>query len=307
MRARCALVIVCLLILAGAFAPARAAAPVSCGMTITTDTKLDADLTCSDTALYIGADGVTLDLKGHTITGVDGEVGIANYGYDSVTIKNGTVQGFYYNVVLSNVSRNVLTRLRTVGGTYSILIGGARSSRLAGNRVIDSEGSGIFIGSGADNIIEFNYFTGNGVGMWLFGGEDNLIRGNLAEKNDYGYYIGYGGTFRNTFSMNVARANQYTALWVPADENLIDRNLFYANGGNGIEVYGKNNTIRRNVSKSNASYDIYNHYTTSGNRYLHNRCDTSSGPPVDCGTTPVSARYSLESGPIPRLPSPPER
>jgi hypothetical protein len=54
-----------------ALSPGNAfAAPVSCGDTIVANTTLHADLVnCSGIGLVIGADGITLDLNGHTITG----------------------------------------------------------------------------------------------------------------------------------------------------------------------------------------------------------------------------------------------
>src|SRR5215211_9424438 len=44
--------------------------PPGCGDTITTDTSLHKDLVdCPNNGIIIGADGVTLDLNGHTIDG----------------------------------------------------------------------------------------------------------------------------------------------------------------------------------------------------------------------------------------------
>src|SRR5215207_2731831 len=75
------------------------AGPVSCGDTITTDTTLDGDLIdCPNNGIIIGADDITLDLNGHTVSG-DGEpfeqcprrefcdVGVLNVGHDGVTLK----------------------------------------------------------------------------------------------------------------------------------------------------------------------------------------------------------------------------
>src|SRR6476619_6929393 len=46
------------------------ASNVSCGATITTNTKLDSDLTnCPSNGIVIGADNITLDLNGHTVGG----------------------------------------------------------------------------------------------------------------------------------------------------------------------------------------------------------------------------------------------
>jgi len=75
------------------------AAQVKCGDTITTDTTLHADLVnCPNNGIVIGANRITLELNGHTIDG-DGtpaagcdpqtdfcDVGVANFGYDEVTV-----------------------------------------------------------------------------------------------------------------------------------------------------------------------------------------------------------------------------
>ena len=43
---------------------------LSCGDTVTVDTTLDSDLIgCRSNGLVIGADNITLDLNGHTISG----------------------------------------------------------------------------------------------------------------------------------------------------------------------------------------------------------------------------------------------
>src|SRR5919107_5165477 len=64
------------LVLVGAASVAVAQVPsggVECGDTITTDTTLDRDLSdCPSNGIVIGADDITLDLNGHTISG-DGQ------------------------------------------------------------------------------------------------------------------------------------------------------------------------------------------------------------------------------------------
>jgi hypothetical protein len=80
--------------LAAAPSPANAAV-ASCGATITQDTKLTGDVTgCKGHGIRIGADGITLDLKGHTVSPAaernGKEHGILNKGHDGVTIRGGT-------------------------------------------------------------------------------------------------------------------------------------------------------------------------------------------------------------------------
>src|SRR5215208_1390818 len=79
---------------------------LECGDTITADTTLDRDLTdCPSNGIVIGANRITLDLNGHTISG-DGtlvrrcrrdqicDVGVANDDHAGVTIRDGSVRGF---------------------------------------------------------------------------------------------------------------------------------------------------------------------------------------------------------------------
>jgi hypothetical protein len=56
---------------------ASKAVHASCGQTITADTTLESDLTkCTGPAIRIGADDITIDLNGHTITGKGKGVGV---------------------------------------------------------------------------------------------------------------------------------------------------------------------------------------------------------------------------------------
>ncbi len=72
-----------------------AANSVSWGDTLTANTTLDSDLTGSGTAFIIGADGITLDLNGYTLSGNSTGYGVDNTGsYNGVTIKNGSIVGF---------------------------------------------------------------------------------------------------------------------------------------------------------------------------------------------------------------------
>ena len=67
-----ALPVIALLALSGVTAAAGQSPPpgLECGDTITADTTLDRDLTnCPSNGIIIGADDITLDLNGHTISG----------------------------------------------------------------------------------------------------------------------------------------------------------------------------------------------------------------------------------------------
>ena len=95
-----------------------AASPVSWGDTLTANTTLDSDLTGSGTALIIGADGITLDLNGYTLSGDITGYGVDNTGgYDDVTIKGGSITGFEQGIRAEGVSGLTLEDLSFSGDT----------------------------------------------------------------------------------------------------------------------------------------------------------------------------------------------
>ena len=65
-RRTAAFLLVCLPTLS---APVARATDDLCGATILADLTLDHDLTCVGNGLIVGADGISLKLNGHTITG----------------------------------------------------------------------------------------------------------------------------------------------------------------------------------------------------------------------------------------------
>src|SRR3954468_24345129 len=87
-------------------AAARAADP-ACGATITSSTRLRADVVnCPGDGLVIGADGITLDLGRSTLSGAGTAIVLA--GHRGVIITGGTIRGFATGVALDNADGNRL-------------------------------------------------------------------------------------------------------------------------------------------------------------------------------------------------------
>src|SRR5215831_5713419 len=109
MKRRNALAVLVALVLVIAVAPeanGKGGTPItSCAQTVTTSAFLTGDLTCGSTSgVVVGADGITIDLKGFKLEG-DGSAnhyGIEDNGFDAVTIKNGVVGNFNYGVYAVN-------------------------------------------------------------------------------------------------------------------------------------------------------------------------------------------------------------
>lgn len=167
-----------LLVLA-AGAGATRSKPVACGDTITASVKLDHDLTdCPSNAIVIGADGITLDLNGHTIDGDDArqdcqpgeecDVGVLNVGHRAVTIKGGAIREFGRGLVVAGGSDD--NRLRDLAVTANeflgIVIDGSQGGDISRSSVtrngIVTEGSGIVLFNADHSRVTRDVVSANG-------------------------------------------------------------------------------------------------------------------------------------------------
>lgn len=235
---------------------------LECGDTLTTDTVLDRDLRdCPSNGIVIGADGITLDLNGHTISG-DGklfqrcprhqicDVGIVNDHHSGVTIRGGSIRGFGLGVGVFDVRNNRLVELNSSRHQFfGFVIAGSsrtviRDSSGFDNPRPDGDGLGVFMSR--DLRIVHNSFRRNGqLGIHIEGSTKNLVKGNLLSRNgDMGIFLEADG--------NQVRGNRSvrdgTGIIVgPGSRNVIAGNRI-SSGGEGIAIEkGRGNVVVRNV------------------------------------------------------------
>lgn len=224
---------------------------VACGDTITVDTTLDRDLSgCANNGIIIGADGVTLDLNGHTIAG-DGtaiencprgtpcDIGVLSDDHHDVTIRNGTVRGFGVGVNLARARDGAVLGMSSSHNQYFGFVFSRstrsliRDSSGSDNPAPDGDGLGVFA---SDHIrIIGNSFLRNGqLGMHLADSERNLITRNRVVRNsDFGIFL---EADRNRVLTNRAVGNGEAGIIVgPGSRNVIARNRVYR-GGEGIAI-----------------------------------------------------------------------
>ena len=152
--------------------------------TILADLKLDHDLNCVGPGLIVGADGITLKLNGHTISGSStasgSGFGINVVGRTNVSITGGTVRNFEAGVRVMNSSEIVIKNndLRANGDGID-LAAGAVGNTIKENELRDNLARGIMLRGGVtDNVIKENTFTANRVGILVFAGVENTIKEN---------------------------------------------------------------------------------------------------------------------------------
>lgn len=228
------------------FAGPAAATHVGCGDTITTDTTLDSNIgPCTGTAITIGANGITLDLDGFSISGVVGVPGegpgILLQGRTGVTVKGGTVEHFDAGIAILGGSSNTV-RDMTV-------------DRNEGDSSTDF-GDGIAVASSHFNTIKDNTVTRNAPydGIGLFGGggsDDNTIKDNLVTDNIGTRTIGPHGTTEEDDGIRLENGSQ---------RNTVKGNTVLRNGLDGIAVFfqSTDNVIKDNEVRDNGHLPTLN-------------------------------------------------
>ncbi|VVC02667.1 Right handed beta helix region [Candidatus Burarchaeum australiense] len=78
-----------------------------CG-TLVANTFLTEDITSTGTCYTIGADSITLDCNGHTLTGAGTGNGVFNNGYDNVVIKNCIINSFAKGIYFQSGSNSAI-------------------------------------------------------------------------------------------------------------------------------------------------------------------------------------------------------
>jgi parallel beta-helix repeat protein len=228
---------------------------VQCGDVITQDTTLDSDLVdCPGDGIVIGADGVTLDLNGHTVDGdVDPsdflgcDTGIVNgrsdncagypgpRGHSGVTVKNGAVRQFAFGVQAVAGDANSLLRLRVSGSSSFAAISTLylSNSLIEGTQAFDNRGAGIglYEPSERNRLVRNVVARNGGHGIEMASAEFNRLEGNVVFEN-----------FGDGIHASDAR------------DNLLRGNRVFANGGDGMELSDGvfDNLIERNRVWDNA-------------------------------------------------------
>lgn len=258
--------------------------PVSAGGTITAAGSyyLTEDITASSgTVITIGANDVTLDLNGHTITVPSAGTGIY-CAYSNSRITNGHVVGGQYGVYLDASSNTIISarvdhmvlsgqtsyaiRAEGVHGFYQVTVEdntvasashqGIRLYNIYGgalcrNRVTNCGSHGILVSSGIGLNISGNTSAGNGQdGMFLQSCDDCAITANTSSNN------GYSGfdmdttwdcrLFGNTASKNSSNGfNLSYDTWSSLDQNLAGYNstMGFAFSSSTNTVYGFNRAL----------------------------------------------------------------
>jgi len=290
----------------GALPVAVFAAQPTCGQTLTTNTTLTANLDCSaynGTALFMGANGITLNLNGKTIIGYGGDeyqYGVYTNGYDRTTITNGTIRNFYIAVYVSESNKTTVSFLNVDGenpnvdygiyeyyGVYNVFnhitavdtyeavyMEGSAGSTLK-NSNLTSTDIAVYPNETTAAVITNNILHGDSYGGYEYESNRNTWSGNSANGGDYGFYFDCRGWGVVTVTGNTANNNSSTGFYVyecyevdhPVDGYTGTRVTGNTANGNdyGFEDYDSYNELWKSNFAADNDYDGF--YLDSPSRY----------------------------------------
>ncbi len=259
--------------LIGLFAMAIQAEALTCGDTITTDTKLTKNLlNCSGNGLIIGASGITLNLNGKQITGQGNGDGIVVENVSDVVIRGGTVRNFGLLIFIRNSSNVRINHMsiRNADGTGIRIFGGS-NVEVRRSRIQDLSFSGINVSNSPGFVLRnsriINVGTGDGLngcgggnGVSVFLSDDAEILNNLFKRISRAgilFVASLDGSISfNTIIDTTSRpcSLDFGALSLDggSDRTVVSRNRIERNHDFGIGLSNvRNAEIRRNGLRRN--------------------------------------------------------
>ena len=217
---------------------------------ITTDTTLRADLIgCVGDGLVVAADGITLNLNGHVVTGDTLEnpddVGIRVTGQRDVTVTNGSVGGFWRGVLFEESPDGLATDLSVHDNTRRgiVFADGSDRGQVRHNVSKDNRASGIAIVASDGGTVSHNRSLGNigGAGVRLEGATYASVTNNALNGDSFGLQIEDGAD--NRITDNTMADEEETSVAIEfSGRNFITRNRMTHSGG-GVSIGGGNDNV----------------------------------------------------------------
>ena len=206
---------------------------LSCGEVIKESVKLSTNLDCTTDGLIVGADGITVDLNGHTLNGPgpkSSKIGVMLATSSGVTIMGpGVVSGFQAGILDTGGQDNKINGVNFVDNQIAIFMTGAK-------------------GTGIDQ----NMLTGNDIGMASHSSSGTTFTKNLLDKNTLAG-VTLVNSAENTIDTNIIEhSNNGVFVDGQSTSNKITTNTILQNTGvdlnnaNGLPININKNTFTGN-------------------------------------------------------------
>jgi hypothetical protein len=183
-------------------------------------------------AISIDANNVTLDLNGYKLGNLAAGTATLASGIDTtrqnVTVRNGTIRGYYYGIVLNGGGGHLVEDVRLDGNTYYGLFVAGTGNIVRRNQIVNTGGSTYFANSGATGI----FASGEDARIL-----DNEVTGTTAPGSTAGSVAvqagGAGGVISgNRISGTAAQAGGYARgiFWGSGNAVILDNGVVGVSG-----------------------------------------------------------------------------
>src|SRR5438094_9939600 len=162
-----------------------AAAESTAPMILTSDTTLSEDHTGP---IIIASNAITVDCRGHTVSGSFADTGILVEGRTGVTVKNWHVTGFAAGIRLRGAYQNTVASSLLVSNTNGVDLLKSGENNLVNNQA-RSNGIGFYLSGSAANNLSDNIAEGNGPAFYLDSSAGNTLHHNTANHNTIRYRL----------------------------------------------------------------------------------------------------------------------
>lgn len=233
--------------------------------------ELLGDLSCN-MPIEIAADGVTLNLRGYTLSCTDpSSDGITSSFQSGMTIKNGTVSGCNSGIFLFNTVDAELSNLTvTDSAFFGVFLRGSgdpcssNSNKVLRSKLTGNGWGGTGLWGSCGNTLRRNEVTDNsassGAAIYLFSSSDDnvLVENEVSDNSRIGVRL--QNSSRNEVRDNDVHGNGQSgiALLGASDDNVVRANESIGNGIGGILLAGPStgNLVADNEARDNASRGI---------------------------------------------------
>jgi len=169
------------------------AAAASCGQVVEGLVELNSDLNCSGDGLIVGADGTTIRLNGHTITGPgldSSKVGVSVSDQHGVMIEGpGTIEQFQAGIYAAGAEGTVISGMNLRDNQIVVFSTGTEGLQAMQNDLSENR---IGVGSHSSNSLQLteNLMTGNVLtGISFMTTDNSLISKNEIRESHNGIYV----------------------------------------------------------------------------------------------------------------------
>lgn len=258
-----------------------------CGATIMEDTALDHDFVCEGAGIAIGADGVTLSLNGHTISGpvvTDASIsGIIVNGRMDVSILGPGIFAGVRIVDSSGVEVKDLTSMES--REAGIRLEGSSGVRITENTVFGGGHDAFQLRNSHGNVIKENVAEASdptGCTVNLVSSNNNLVKENSLSNAgtsavQFARISGMPPSSDNAIEENqIFDSNHGVRAFVGATGNLVSENEIFGNT-NGLSFVGPadtpealGNTYQENEIRANACGIRGSETELEGNTFIDN-------------------------------------